>query len=596
MSRLRRRWKNVADQQWEEQKAACGLNRSWWPWSTPTPKGGPEAFRPESSGEGLDAARLLGRSGLGGEPASRKEALDQLHRMADQVVAAGEAQRREAEQPPGAGLQGEGSRSSAPAGAQPPSPRSEKARIIKEEIMPFLQGLATGQLERGSGPAVKAAPSAGAAAGSSTTGAPQPRAAAEAPLLPPKGDPTAELLERLCRARAEAVSRASSSFDSCGASEAGSCASGAGPPHPGRSDPAGELLDRLLLAFPEGRLEDAGLAPGPAKELQPSLRRPGADDGAMADTEGEGEEPTAADSHEDASDDECEDEEADASTYTTLIHTLPLSKVAEVFETSLQGLDGPRCHEGPCGLNEIQASIYQNLWGANKITTPRCGPIQRFVQVAVGDFTVWPLYVCAVATARYMGLWPAVFFGLILVGVTSLELAVDEAVQSVMNELPDDAPRVQVVRTSASVDERLDLKLGPEELVPGDVIFLEPRDPVPADVLVIWGSEDFRVNESAIEEGSRSVAKCAGPVAESVDAMDAPNLAFSGTSVARGSATCVVHATGKNSFLGMAASGLRPWHVRADMEVQFFRLVRVVLLAWGCQRIYSSVAPYRQGR
>lgn len=89
-----------------------------------------------------------------------------------------------------------------------------------------------------------------------------------------------------------------------------------------------------------------------------------------------------------------------------------------------------------------------------------------------------------------------------------------------------------------------------QELVPGDIVVLETGDKVNADLRII-DAYDFFVDESVLTGESILVSKHGEVITEEVkDYFSALNLCFSGSTVARGKATAVVVATGKDTFLG----------------------------------------------
>jgi Mg2+-importing ATPase len=141
-----------------------------------------------------------------------------------------------------------------------------------------------------------------------------------------------------------------------------------------------------------------------------------------------------------------------------------------------------------------------------------------------------------------------------------------------------------------------------QDLVPGDVVLLEPGDLVPADVRVLSAS-DLVVDQSALSGEAMPVAKRepappamvyrrhlhdarrsdrggAGP-----ELVDLPALCFVGTSVVSGTATAVVIATGPNTYAGSIArqtAGERP-------ESSFDRGVRTV--GWTLIRFMLVLVP-----
>lgn len=88
-----------------------------------------------------------------------------------------------------------------------------------------------------------------------------------------------------------------------------------------------------------------------------------------------------------------------------------------------------------------------------------------------------------------------------------------------------------------------DIMIASTDLVPGDIIYLEPGDILPADVRFIQ-SDDLSLDESALTGESLPVHK---------DANKANSIGFCGTVVISGKATAVVVATGSSTSLGSIA-------------------------------------------
>jgi Mg2+-importing ATPase len=107
-----------------------------------------------------------------------------------------------------------------------------------------------------------------------------------------------------------------------------------------------------------------------------------------------------------------------------------------------------------------------------------------------------------------------------------------------------------LVATTATVLRRADEDAPPDareipvdELVPGDVIRLGPGDLVPADVRLLR-TQGLTVQQAMLTGESAPVAKDAADAAAADGDFDRPQLCFQGSSVASGSATAVIVATG----------------------------------------------------
>jgi magnesium-transporting ATPase (P-type) len=88
-----------------------------------------------------------------------------------------------------------------------------------------------------------------------------------------------------------------------------------------------------------------------------------------------------------------------------------------------------------------------------------------------------------------------------------------------------------------------------EDIVPGDLVLLEPGDRVPADLRLIR-VRNLRLDEAALTGESVPVDKAVAPTASDAPLGDRISMAFSGTFVASGNGTGVAVTTGTASQLG----------------------------------------------
>jgi len=105
------------------------------------------------------------------------------------------------------------------------------------------------------------------------------------------------------------------------------------------------------------------------------------------------------------------------------------------------------------------------------------------------------------------------------------------------------APHASVLRDGTRVS------IGAADLVPGDLVVLEPGDKVPADLRLIE-AKGLHAQEAILTGESVPVEKATAPVAENADLGDRKSMAFSGTLVAAGTGRGVVTATGPGTEIG----------------------------------------------
>ncbi|MPM28442.1 Calcium-transporting ATPase 1 [bioreactor metagenome] len=108
------------------------------------------------------------------------------------------------------------------------------------------------------------------------------------------------------------------------------------------------------------------------------------------------------------------------------------------------------------------------------------------------------------------------------------------------------APLTKVLRNGAQT--RVETAL----LVPGDIIFLEAGDLVPADARILE-SANLKADESAMTGESVPVNKLPGILPEDIPLGDRTNMVMAATVITNGRAVCVVTGTGMNTEVGRIA-------------------------------------------
>ncbi len=95
-----------------------------------------------------------------------------------------------------------------------------------------------------------------------------------------------------------------------------------------------------------------------------------------------------------------------------------------------------------------------------------------------------------------------------------------------------------------------------KDLVPGDVIALEPGDRIPADARIVE-AVNLRVNESTLTGESVPVEKVTKDLENHPPLVDRINMLYMGTTVSAGKATAIITSTGMNTELGKIATSLK---------------------------------------
>lgn len=96
-------------------------------------------------------------------------------------------------------------------------------------------------------------------------------------------------------------------------------------------------------------------------------------------------------------------------------------------------------------------------------------------------------------------------------------------------------------------------EINTEELVPGDMMFLEAGDLVPADGRVVRSSQ-LRIDEAILTGGAVPVEKKPGVLPESTPLAERTNMVYNGTFVTKGNAYCIITHTGMQTEFGKIAN------------------------------------------
>ncbi len=221
---------------------------------------------------------------------------------------------------------------------------------------------------------------------------------------------------------------------------------------------------------------------------------------------------------------------------------------------------------GPRGLTEAQAEERLLRYGDNTVPERRpAGRSWRFVRSLRDPFTT--VLLCLALVSAAVASWGAACVIAVLVVVSAVLRSSGE-----YRAERSTAALRELIATTATVQRRpgATREIPVDQLVPGDVIRLGPGDLVPADLRLLRAS-GLTVRQAPLTGESAPVAKypgeggtgASGIEPSGIDAsgtgpdlFERPELCFQGSSVASGSATAVVLATGADTvFAGTYRSG-----------------------------------------
>ena len=202
------------------------------------------------------------------------------------------------------------------------------------------------------------------------------------------------------------------------------------------------------------------------------------------------------------------------------------------------------------GLTEEEADKRRTIYGANRLpAAKRRSALMRFL-TQFHNVLIYVLIAAGVVTALLghlidSGVIIAVVIINSLIGFIQ-EGKAEKAIDAVRNML---SAQATVIRSGHRY------MVPAEELVPGDVVFVQSGDRVPAD-LRLFRLKELRIEEAILTGESVPVSKNTDIVQENSPLGDRRCLAYSGTFVTYGQGTGVVVETGSRTEIGRISSML----------------------------------------
>ncbi|EFA84549.1 P-type ATPase [Heterostelium album PN500] len=202
----------------------------------------------------------------------------------------------------------------------------------------------------------------------------------------------------------------------------------------------------------------------------------------------------------------------------------------------------------PNGLSSAEVSERTAQYGENKIPDVKRYPILEFLYFMWNPLS-WTMELAAIVSIALLD-WVdfILIVGLLLMNATIgyyEEHTAGNAVEALKNSL--------VSQTRVLRDGKWD-QVASTSLVPGDVIILKIGAVVPADCRVLE-CESVKIDQSSLTGESLPVTKKIG------------DEVYSGSSMKQGEATCIVTATGVNTFFGRAANLVQNTESQGHLQI-----------------------------
>ncbi|MBJ6752469.1 cation-translocating P-type ATPase [Geomonas anaerohicana] len=241
-------------------------------------------------------------------------------------------------------------------------------------------------------------------------------------------------------------------------------------------------------------------------------------------------------------------------------HELPVPELMAALGTSAGGLSAP------------EAAARLSRYGPNTIRAAAAKPLYLKL---IADFShPMALLLWGGGAMAWLGgtpelavaIWSVVFIN----AVFSFwqEFRAEQAVEALQKLLPAQAT---VLRDGG------EQQIPARELVPGDLVLVNPGDRISADARLIeeW---DLRVDQSTLSGEAHPARKSADPLSgQPLSRTELPNLIFAGTSAVAGTGRAVVCATGMRTEFGRIAHlATATSETPSPLQIEIDRMTRVV--------------------
>ncbi len=227
----------------------------------------------------------------------------------------------------------------------------------------------------------------------------------------------------------------------------------------------------------------------------------------------------------------------------------PLPKKSDFYNQDLTQVVVDLQSSYPTGLQTNEIDERLRAHGYNEVTLKSVPKWLIFLR-QFNSVIIYILIVAAILTLLMGHYSDAVVIGLVVI-VNALigyiqEVNASNALDKIKNMLSVEAT---VIRDG----ERFDVPA--RDLVPGDLVYLEAGDNVPADLRIL-DADNLRIQESSLTGESDSVLKNESALEGKVPLAERVNMAYASTSVTNGSATGMVVATGIDTQIGQISQSV----------------------------------------
>lgn len=244
------------------------------------------------------------------------------------------------------------------------------------------------------------------------------------------------------------------------------------------------------------------------------------------------------------------------------LSSMNAEEIASLFTTNTQS-----------GLTQERVNYLQKHHGLNVIPSK---PLPHFFLIFIRQFNNPLIYLLLAAAIIIIALgnYSDAIVTLLVVFINAFIGAFHERnTQKTVDKLKN-----LISISSVVIRDGKKLIIDASEIVPGDLIYVQEGDQVPADARIIKTSH-LRVSEASLTGESASVTKTAETLAEHTNSLfEQHNMLFRGTMIVAGAAYAFVTATGKETELGKLQTATEALQAESKLQQELNRLSHYLLM------------------
>jgi magnesium-transporting ATPase (P-type) len=207
-------------------------------------------------------------------------------------------------------------------------------------------------------------------------------------------------------------------------------------------------------------------------------------------------------------------------------------------------------HTSRNGLSSEEASGRLKQYGINELPIRKPPTILKILLHQIFNPLIFILMAAAIASLAIKEMADAIFIFIVIVLNSVMGAYQENSAEKSAYGL-----RVMLKINALVLRDGEKMEISAEELVPGDIVFLDPGKKVPADIRLLEVS-GLEADESFLTGESMAAEKTSDLLNQNVSVSERINIAFAGATITSGRAMGIVTATGINTEVGKIAENV----------------------------------------